>query len=59
MRDEHYPSIPIEDALYEAPFIHLAEKPHTPSENTFEEWTILQQTVYTQEMIARGQTYQL
>ena len=28
MRDEHYPSIPIEDALYESPFIHLAEKPH-------------------------------
>ena len=59
MRDTQYPSIPIEDALYEAPFIEIHQKPTAPLGSTLAEWTTLQRVVYAQEMEARGQMYQL
>ena len=59
MRDTHYPSIPIEDALYEAEFIHIDDKPTAPTESVLAEWSTLQRLVYAQEMNARGQTYGL
>ncbi len=59
MRDTHHPSIPIEEALYEAPFIHINDKPNPPTYAITNEWEQLQHRVYTQEMNVRGRTYQL
>lgn len=59
MRDTNYPSVPIEEALQEALFINDIGIPPTPSDSTTDEWTRLQHSIYTQELRARGQTYQL
>ena len=59
MRDTHYPSMPVEDALYDAPFIDIKDKIQAPSESTLDEWKTLQHQIYTQELSARDQLYKL
>ena len=59
MRDTRYPSIPIQDALYEAPFIYIKDKPNPPTYEKTNEWEQLQHHVYIQEMNVRGRTYKL
>ena len=59
LRDQHHPSIPIEKALSEAPFVQVDSEPPVPSEETLFDWTVQQQSMYEQEMSARGLNYQL
>ena len=54
MRENYYSSIPIERALYEAPFIQVEEKISIPTPNSISEWEALQKVLYEQEMSARG-----
>ncbi len=59
LRDTQYPSIPIAEALFKAPFINIKTSIPSPSSDTLEQWQNIQQQVYQQESTCRGKTFQL
>ena len=59
LRDQYHPSIPIEKALSEAPFVQVDSEPSVPSKESLSDWRVLQQSICDQEMSARGLNYQL
>ncbi len=59
LRDNHYPSIPIEQALVQAPFLDFTAPIPSPSNQTSHTWQQVQRQIFELETQCRGQNFQL
>ncbi len=59
LRDNHHPSIPIEQALIQAPFIDCTESIQSPSIHSANSWQTVQEHIFQSETQCRGRSFQL